>query len=189
MSTDVQVIHHTPETTTPAQRLALGRLLAGCYARTWPEEPPLIPELEANTLLTPAAEDWRDTWAVWDGEEALAWAQLEGSREHNTHWAELHLLIHPDCEEQGQLLREAVFSAVLDTATQRGVHVIGSRTADRLPEGIQFLQHKGFRSTLSNASVRLDLRRVPDDLLTRWTARPAGDPTACTAGPACRTSI
>lgn len=186
MSTQFFAATLTPETVTPAQRLSVGQLLSERYRRSWPDEPPLTPAAEAENLFAGPQSEWRVNWAVFGdarfddagGETALAWAQLTGSHEYNAHWAALYLLTHPGAEDAGHgpALRAALWQAARAEAQARGVRVIGSWGVDRYPGQLQFLREAGFRQTLSNAAVRLDMRAVPDTLLDAWTARPATDP-------------
>ncbi|WP_261663988.1 GNAT family N-acetyltransferase [Deinococcus sp. Marseille-Q6407] len=151
----------TPETTTEAQRLALGQLLSDRYARSWPEEPPLVPELEARTLFTKSAGSWRRVWAVWDGAAALAWAQLEGSHQHNTHSASLNLLVHPDYEAMaGDALRRTLWTAVADPARAQGIKIVATWGVDRYPEGLAFLP-------AADPYALHRWTRVPDEYLAR----------------------
>ncbi|GHF97129.1 GNAT family N-acetyltransferase [Deinococcus piscis] len=177
MSTQFFAAVITPDTVTPTQRLSVGQLISERYRRSWPTEPPLAPAAEAENLFAGPQSEWRVNWAVFDdasGETALAWAQLTGSHKHNTHWVALYLLTHPSAEDAGHgpALRAALWPLARAEAQARGVSVIGSWGVDRYPGHVQFLRGAGFRQTLSNAAVRLDLRAVPDTLLGAWTARP-----------------
>lgn len=178
MSTQFTAAVITPETITPAQRLSVGHLLAERYRRSWPQEPPLTAATEAENLFAGPQSEWCVNWAIFDGEQALAWAQLTGSQEHNTHWAALYLLTQPAAEDagHGEALRAALWQVARAEAQARGVSVLGAWGVESYPGFLQFLRGAGFRQTLSNSTVRLELAAVPEKLLTDWTARPTADP-------------
>lgn len=177
MSTQFVAAVITPETISSTQRLSLGQLLAERYRRSWPQEPPLIAVTEAENLFATPASEWRVNWAVFQGEQALAWAQLSGRREQNTHWAALHLLTHPAAAAlQGTALRNALWQVARAEAQARGVSVLGAWGVDTYPEYNEFLCDAGFRQTLSTATARLDMTAVADPLLKAWITRPADDP-------------
>lgn len=168
----------TPQTVTAVQRLSVGHLMAERYHRSWPQEPPLIAATEAEHLFAVPASEWCVNWAVFDAEQAQAWAQLRGSREQNTHWAALYMLTHPEAEAAGHgpALHNALWQVAKAEATARDVSVLGAWGVESYPEFLQFLRGAGFRQTLSSASVRLDIAAVPQTLLDAWTTRPAADP-------------
>ncbi|MCD0175960.1 GNAT family N-acetyltransferase, partial [Deinococcus sp. 14RED07] len=90
-----------PATATPAQRLAVGELLAVSFAAAYPEDPPLIPAQEAQGLSHLLPTERLVAFAVWDGTAAIGYAQLSFDTVQNTHLGHVRLNVHPQRRRAG----------------------------------------------------------------------------------------
>ncbi|MXV20714.1 GNAT family N-acetyltransferase [Deinococcus xianganensis] len=163
-----------PHAATPAQRLAVGHLLADAFTHTHPDDPALLPETEALGLTHQLPTERTAHYAVWNGEHALAWGSLSYDLEQNTHMAHLRLTVHPTARRQG--LGRAVMTQLLTHADklERGTLTFG--TSSRSPAGEAFATALGAQPALPMRQSRLDLTALDHDLLSRWQNRPHGDP-------------
>lgn len=163
-----------PAAASPGQRLAVGQLLAACYALAYPQDPPLLPEREAEGLLHPAPDEAADHFVVWDGDTALAYASLRSSRSQNLHGARAQLLVHPDWRRRG--LGRALAGVLGTHARTQGKTAVTFFTINFAPAGEPFARSLGARVVLENRTSRLDLGAVSPELLRDWQRRPAEDP-------------
>ncbi|UBV42879.1 GNAT family N-acetyltransferase [Deinococcus taeanensis] len=156
------------------QRLAVGQLLADCFAFAFPDDPAVLPEREALGLTHALPTERREHAVVWDGERALAWGCLAYDVEQNTHMAHLRVNVHPAARRHG--LGRALAAFLMARASEAGRHTLTAGTTSRVPAGEMFAQHLGAQPALPMRQSRLDLAALDHDLLTRWQARPEGDP-------------
>ncbi|NTY01312.1 GNAT family N-acetyltransferase [Deinococcus sp. JMULE3] len=163
-----------PHAATPAQRLAVGHLLADAFHHTHPDDPALLPETEALGLTHQLPTERKSHLVVWNGDQALAWGSVEYDTEQNTHMAHLRLTVHPTARRQG--LGRAIMSQLLEQAAAAGRHTLTFGTSSRSPAGEAFAQSYGAHAALTMRQSRLDLTTLDHDLLSRWQTRPDGDP-------------
>ncbi|GAA5513481.1 mycothiol acetyltransferase [Deinococcus carri] len=177
MTLALTVTPFDPVAATPGARLAVGRLLAECYAYAYPEDPPMLPEREALSLTHVTPDEASRHFVVWDGpegERALGWARLDYGLRENLHAAHARLLVHPDHRRRG--LGRALAAALKAAARQEGRRLVTFGTTSKAPAGEAFARTLGAEAALPMRQSRLDLGAVPDTLLDAWTARPDADP-------------
>ncbi|MHA0036099.1 N-acetyltransferase family protein (plasmid) [Deinococcus sp. PESE-38] len=101
VTTPAASVRFDPAAASAAQRLAVGQLLADCYAVAYPDDPPLLPEREADLLLQVTPDTATDLFVSWAGDRALGYAALSYSLTQNLHTARAQLLVHPDERRRG----------------------------------------------------------------------------------------
>ena len=163
-----------PATATPAQRLAVGELMAASFAVTYPEDPPLIPAQEAQALSHLLPTERSVAFAVWDGTAAIGYARLGFDTEQNTHLGHVRLTVHPQRRRAG--LGRALWTAVRAAALAHGRTTITFGTGSRTPAAEAFARNLGATPALPMRQSRATLADLDPDLLTRWQTRPDGDP-------------
>ncbi|KEF34086.1 acetyltransferase [Deinococcus sp. RL] len=163
-----------PQEASPAQRRAVGQLLAESHASALPTDPPLEPELEALALRHVTPGEASRQVAVWSGERALAWGRLDYSHTQNLHAAHARLVVHPDARRRG--LGRAVAEALREAAREEGRRLVTFSTTSHVPAGEAFARFLGAEPALPMRQSQLDLAGLEDGLLARWSTRPAGDP-------------
>lgn len=163
-----------PQAATPQQRLAIGELLTLCHSVSRPEDPPLVPQREADGLLQTQPEHEQLYWAVWDGEAAIACACLSYSTTENLHAASAWLQVHPQRRRRG--LGREVAKVVQARAQASGRRLITFSTFSRLPAAAAFAQSLGAVAAQENRISQLVLAEVDQKLMQQWTQRPAGEP-------------
>ncbi|GHG24971.1 GNAT family N-acetyltransferase [Deinococcus indicus] len=172
--TSPTVTPFNPHAATPAQRLAVGQLLADTFAHAHPDDPALLPETEALGLTHSLPTERKEHLVVWNGDQALAWGSVEYDTEQNTHMAHLRLTVHPTARRHG--LGRAVMTQLLARADELGRHTLTFGTSSRSPAGEAFAHAYGAQPALPMRQSRLDLTTLDHDLLTHWQTRPHGDP-------------
>ncbi|WP_291432461.1 GNAT family N-acetyltransferase [Deinococcus sp.] len=160
-------------TATPAQRLAIGQLLADSFAAAYPEDPPLIPAQEAQALSQLLPTERHVTFALWDA-AAIGYARLAFDTEQNTHLGHVRLTVHPQRRRAG--LGRALWTAVRAAALAHGRTMITFGTDSRTPAAGAFARNLGATPALPMRQSRVTLAELDPDLLTRWQTRPDGDP-------------
>ncbi|MFC4638016.1 GNAT family N-acetyltransferase [Deinococcus hohokamensis] len=163
-----------PKAASPAQRLAVGTLLAESYAFAVPEDPPLLPEKEAVGLTHLSPDEQAEHFVVWDGERALAWGVLSYDLKQNLHAAHARLVVHPQWRRQG--LGRAVTTALEQAARGAGRTLVTFGTTSRAPAGEAYAQTLGAEPALPMRQSRLDLQALDQTLIDRWLVRPENEP-------------
>ncbi|WP_148234901.1 GNAT family N-acetyltransferase [Deinococcus maricopensis] len=175
MPSTVQIERHDARTAPLDVRLAGAHLRAAAYAVSFPEDPPMIPEADAEDLrhVTPG-EDVQLFLARDERGEPVGWATLGYSTEQNLHIAFADVLVHPDHTRRG--VGRALAAAVLDAARAEGRRTITVWTGSRRPAGEAFARALGAEPALPMISNELRLDALDAALLARWTARPDSEP-------------
>lgn len=163
-----------PATATPAQRLAVGELLAVSFAAAYPEDPPLIPAQEAQGLSHLLPTERLVAFAVWDGTAAIGYAQLSFDTAQNTHLGHVRVNVHPQRRRAG--LGRALWTQAEAAARTHGLTTLTFGTGSRVPAAEAFARRLGATPALPMRQSRATLADLDPDLLTRWQARPDGDP-------------
>ncbi|MFT2721915.1 GNAT family N-acetyltransferase [Deinococcus sp. A31D244] len=161
-------------TATPAQRLAIGQLLADSFALSYPEDPPLIPAQEAQALSHQLPTERSVAFAVWDGTAATGYARLGFDTEQNTHLGHVRVTVHPQRRRAG--IGRALWNELHAAALAHGLTTITFGTSSRNPAAEAFARSLGATPALPMRQSRVTLTDLDPDLLTRWQARPDGDP-------------
>ncbi|MHA0039490.1 N-acetyltransferase family protein [Deinococcus sp. PESE-13] len=174
VTTPAASVRFDPAAASAAQRLAVGQLLADCYAVAYPDDPPLLPEREADLLLQVTPDTATDLFVSWAGDRALGYAALSYSLTQNLHTARAQLLVHPDERRRG--VGRALAAALTERAGELGRTTIVFFTTNFAPAGEPFARSLGAQVRLDNRTSRLNLAAVPSDLLRDWQRRPEGDP-------------
>ncbi|GGS26906.1 GNAT family N-acetyltransferase [Deinococcus knuensis] len=161
-------------TATPAQRLAIGHLMADSFAHSHPEDPPLIPAQEAQALSHLLPTERNVTFAVWDGTAAIGYARLGFDTEQNTHLGHARITVHPQHRRAGT--GRALWNALHAAALTHGHTTITFGTSSRNPAAETFARNLGATPALPMRQSRVTLADLDPDLLTRWQTRPDHDP-------------
>ncbi|AZI41575.1 GNAT family N-acetyltransferase [Deinococcus psychrotolerans] len=162
-----------PPTATPAERLAIARLMADCFVFAYPEDPPLVLEQEAAGLSFVTPGEKTEHVVVWEGGQVLAWGMLEYSLEQNLHLARARLLVHPEVRRRG--LGRRVAEHLISQARQAGRTTLTFVTTDRAPAGQPFAEELGAAPAITDRRSQLNLAAVSTELLDAWLSRPAGE--------------
>ena len=166
-----------PNAATPAERLAVGQLLAECFAFAYPQDPPLIPEQEALSLGFVTPGERIEQFVVWADAiqaRALAWGALDYSLEQNLHLGFARVLVHPGARRRG--LGHRLASLLQERARQAGHTTLTCMTTDRAPAGAPFAQSFGMAKAIINRRSQLELSSVSEALLNAWLTRPDAEP-------------
>ncbi|GAA0510269.1 GNAT family N-acetyltransferase [Deinococcus depolymerans] len=161
-------------TATPAQRLAVGDLLAASFALAYPEDPPLSPAQEAQGLSHQLPTERSVAFAVWDGPAAIGYARLGFDTEQNTHLGHVRLTVHPQRRRAG--LGRALWTQVETAARAQGLTTVTFGTGSRNPAAEAFARNLEATPALPMRQSRATLADLDPDLLTRWQTRPRSDP-------------
>lgn len=166
-----------PHAASPEERLAVAELLCTAHAAAAPGEPPLLPEREAQGLLTPTPGHHSARWVVWDAQasrpRALAYAGLSGSLTENRHAAQVRVLVHPGARRQG--LGRALALTLREYAAEQGRTTLLGSSASPVPAGAAFSRALGAIPVQERRQSRLVLAELDEALLRRW-AEPAVAP-------------
>lgn len=163
-----------PQAATPAQRLSVGGLLADCYSYAYPDDPPMLPQRQADLLLHTDPDEQVLHLVAWQNEQAVGYATLGLPLTDNLHLGYINALVHPNYRRQG--LGWMLSQELLRLARQQGRTSLIIHTTSRVPDGEGLARKLGAAPALPNRQSRLMLADLDPALLQAWTQRPSGEP-------------
>lgn len=157
-----------PHAASPEERLAVAELICACHAYAHPEDPPRLPEREAQGLLAaqPDQQSWH--WAMWEGPKVLAHAQLGGSVAENREVAYARILVRPEACRRG--LGRQLAATVKEHATEHERTTLLFSTVSSVAAGAAFAAALGVSPVQERRQSQLLLDEVDKALLQKWTA-------------------
>lgn len=133
-----------------------------------PEDPPVpLEERVAGWRAIPEREH-SEAWAVWEGEEIVAFAEVEFDAEakENTHLVGASLAVHPTRRRQG--IARALLERMSEAVVRVGRRLIVSSTSERAPSGEALMKRLGAKKALETHLNQLLIEDLDRDLLHRW---------------------
>lgn len=144
-------------------------------AERLPDDPPIPLDEDLAGWRNIPTMDVVDEWLVWDerGERIIVSAELETWLvEDNQNLGFFDISVLPEYRQRG-LARQAL-KLVLDQATARGKNSLLTRTYDRVPAGILFLERMGGKRGLETHTNQLNLAELDRQLLADWLSLGTG---------------
>lgn len=172
MTTTVEL--HDPRTLGLEQRLEVARLQAACFSFAYPDDPPLIPEVDAEGML----QEWGDERSLLILARSaqgrlVGVGQLHYDLKQNTDQAHLNALVLPEVRQQG--IGRLLATRLAEEALRLGRTTYTAATSSRVPAGEAFAATLAARAALPMRISELLIARLDAAQLQQWVTRRADD--------------
>ena len=166
---------HEPQTLNPEARLELGRFRASCFSHDHPDDPPLVPDLEAEGMAqTWGDERWRRVLARTGDGTLAGEGQLFYDLTQNTDKAHLNVLVLPQLRRRG--LGKQLAAQLAQEALSLGRSSYTAGSSSRVPAGEALAAQLGAKPALPMRISELLMAQLDQGLLAGWVERGEGEP-------------